>query len=167
MGKRWLLKSEPEVYPFAKLVQDGHTTWDGVRNPQARNNLAAMQAGDPVLFYHSGEGREVIGIARVTRTAYPDPTAGDDRWLAVDLAPEAKLARAVTLAEIKAEASLAKIRESALAEAPGQWINLRYPLDQSLRAVESYFTPEELGGQSVVARPDFEVKPQPAALSPI
>jgi predicted RNA-binding protein with PUA-like domain len=105
----WLVKSEPSTYAWDQLVKDGSTRWDGVRNPQARNHLAAMRAGDRVLFYHSGEGKAVVGIARVTRTAYPDPTAGDDRWLAVDLAPEGPLARPVTLAEIKADASLAKI----------------------------------------------------------
>jgi predicted RNA-binding protein with PUA-like domain len=105
----WLVKSEPGTYAWDDLVKEGRTRWDGVRNPQARNNLAAMQVDDRVLFYHSGDGKAVVGIARVTRTAYPDPTGGDDRWLAIDLAPEAPLARPVTLAEIKAEASLAKI----------------------------------------------------------
>jgi predicted RNA-binding protein with PUA-like domain len=108
-GGCWLVKSEPSTYSWDQLVKDGSTRWDGVRNAQARNNLAAMQAGDPVLFYHSGEGKEVVGIARVTRSAYPDPTAGDGSWLAVDIEPDAPLARGVTLAEIKAEASLAKI----------------------------------------------------------
>jgi predicted RNA-binding protein with PUA-like domain len=108
-GSTWLVKSEPDTYSWNQLVKDGSTRWDGVRNPQARNNLAAMQKDDRVLFYHSGDGKAVVGIARVTRTAYPDPTAGDDRWLAVDLAPEGPLARPVTLAEIKAEPSLAKI----------------------------------------------------------
>jgi predicted RNA-binding protein with PUA-like domain len=108
-GGCWLVKSEPSTYSWDQLVKDGSTRWDGVRNAQARNNLAAMQAGDLVLFYHSGEGKEVVGIARVTRSAYPDPTAGDGSWLAVDIEPDAPLARAVTLAAIKAEASLAKI----------------------------------------------------------
>jgi len=108
-GGCWLVKSEPSTYSWDQLVTDGSTRWDGVRNAQARNNLAAMQVGDPVLFYHSGEGKEVIGIACVTRSAYPDPTAGDGSWLAVDIEPDAPLARAVTLTEIKAEASLAKI----------------------------------------------------------
>jgi predicted RNA-binding protein with PUA-like domain len=108
-GACWLVKSEPGTYSWDQLVKDGSTRWDGVRNPQARNNLAAMQKGDRVLFYHSGDGKAVVGIARVTRTAYPDPTAGDGGWLAVDLAPEGPLARPVALADIKAEASLAQI----------------------------------------------------------
>jgi predicted RNA-binding protein with PUA-like domain len=108
-GGCWLVKSEPSTYSWDQLVKDGGARWDGVRNPQARNNLAAMQVGERVLFYHSGDGKAVVGIARVTRTSYPDPTAGDDRWLAVDLAPDGPLARAVMLAEIKADAALAKI----------------------------------------------------------
>jgi predicted RNA-binding protein with PUA-like domain len=109
MGKRWLLKSEPEVYPFAQLVADGETTWDGVRNPQARNNLAAMAVGDLVLFYHSHDA-EVVGIARVTRTAFPDPTAGDPRWLAVGLAAVEALPQPVTLETIKADRAFATFK---------------------------------------------------------
>jgi predicted RNA-binding protein with PUA-like domain len=105
----WLVKSEPSTYSWDQLVEDGSTRWDGVRNAQARNNLAAMKNGDRVLFYHSGEGREVVGVARVTRTAYPDPTADDPRWVAVDLSPVEPLARPVGLAEIKADRSLAEI----------------------------------------------------------
>jgi len=106
---RWLLKSEPEVYPFAQLVADRHTVWDGVRNHQARNNLAAMAVGDPVLFYHSYDA-EVVGVARVRRAAFPDPTADDPRWLAVELEPVAALEAPVTLETIKADRKLATMK---------------------------------------------------------
>src|SRR5262249_5367541 len=105
----WLLKSEPEVYPFSQLVADRKTTWDGVRNPQARNFLAAMAPGDLVFFYHSHEA-EVVGIASVTRAAFPDPTADDPRWLAVELAALEPLQSAVSLEAIKADPALAKLR---------------------------------------------------------
>jgi len=105
----WLLKSEPEIYPFARLVADGHTTWDGVRNFQARNNLAAMAAGDLVLFYHSHDA-EVVGIASVRKTAFPDPTADDPRWLAVELAAEKPLDAPVSLETIKADPALATMK---------------------------------------------------------
>ena len=104
-GARWLMKSEPEVYPFAKLIAEKHTVWDGVRNHQARNNLAAMAAGDLVLFYHSHDA-EVVGIARVRKTAFPDPTADDPRWLAVELEAVEPLASPVTLEAIKADPQL-------------------------------------------------------------
>jgi predicted RNA-binding protein with PUA-like domain len=107
---QWLVKSDPETYAWDDLVKDGGTRWDGVRNAEARNNLAAMRPGERVLFYHSGEDKAVVGIAKVKKAAYPEPGAGDPRWLAVDLAPAKKLARPVTLAAIKAERSLAKIR---------------------------------------------------------
>ena len=107
---QWLVKSDPETYGWDQLVKEGGTRWDGVRNAEARNSLAAMRAGERVLFYHSGADKAVIGIARVKKAAYPEPGAEDPRWLAVDLAPVKKLAQAVTLAAIKAERSLAKIR---------------------------------------------------------
>jgi predicted RNA-binding protein with PUA-like domain len=100
------VKSEPDTYSWDALVRDGSTCWDGVRNPQARNHLEAMGRGDLVLFYHSGEAREVVGVARVTRAPYPDPSAADPRWLAVDLAPVRALREPVSLARIKAEAAL-------------------------------------------------------------
>ncbi len=106
---RWLVKSEPSVYAWSDLVRDGRTVWDGVRNAQARNNLAAMSRGDLVLYYHSNEGKEIVGVASVTRTAYPDPTTDDERWVVVDLVPRAPLREPVTLAEVKADAALAKI----------------------------------------------------------
>jgi len=105
----WLVKSEPDKYSWDQLVKDGSTYWDGVRNLQARNNLAAMKKGDLVLYYHSNVGKEVVGVARVTRTAYPDPTTADERWVVVDLEPVKPLAHAVTLAEIRADAKLAGI----------------------------------------------------------
>ena len=106
---RWLLKSEPSTYSYADLARDGRTVWDGVRNPEARNHLAGMRLGDLALFYHSGEGKAVVGVAKVVRESFPDPKADDPKWLAVELAPVCELARPVTLAEIKAQASLAKI----------------------------------------------------------
>ena len=106
---RWLVKSEPSTYSYDDLVRDGRTVWDGVRNPEARNNLAGMRRGDLALFYHSGDGKAVVGVAKVVRESFPDPKADDPKWLAVELAPVRALARPVTLAEIKAEARLAKI----------------------------------------------------------
>jgi predicted RNA-binding protein with PUA-like domain len=105
----WLVKSEPDKYSWSQFVKDGSTYWDGVRNAQARNNLKAMKRGDGVLYYHSNEGREVVGVAKVTKTAYQDPTTDDERWVVVDLEPVKALGRAVTLAEIKADERLAKI----------------------------------------------------------
>lgn len=105
----WLVKSEPGSYSWERFVAERGTFWSGVRNPMARNHLAAMGKGDAVLFYHSGEDKQVVGLARVTKESYPDPTADDPKWLAVDLAPVKPLAKPVTLAEIKAEKSLAEI----------------------------------------------------------
>ena len=107
--KHWLTKSEPFKYSWADLVKDGSTYWDGVRNAQARNNLAAMSRGDYVLYYHSNEGKEVVGVAKVTREAYQDPTTDDERWVVVDLAPVQALKQPVTLVDIKADAKLAEI----------------------------------------------------------
>jgi predicted RNA-binding protein with PUA-like domain len=105
----WLVKSEPNKYSWDDLVRDGSTCWDGVRNAQARNNLQAMSVGDSVLYYHSNEGKEVVGIAKVVKASYQDPTTEDERWLVVDLAPVKRFAQPVTLAEIKGDAKLAKI----------------------------------------------------------
>jgi len=105
----WLVKSEPSTYSWDDLVRDGSTRWDGVRNAQARNNLAAMRKGDLVLYYHSGQGKDVVGIARVSAEAYPDPTSDDERWVVADLEPVKPLAAAVGLARIKADPRLAKI----------------------------------------------------------
>jgi predicted RNA-binding protein with PUA-like domain len=102
------VKSDPDTYGWDDLVKDGGTRWDGVRNAQARNHLAEMGVGDLVLVYHSN-AKEVVGVAKVTKAAYPDPTADDERWVAVELAPIAALRRAVTLAAIKSEPALATI----------------------------------------------------------
>lgn len=104
----WLVKSEPFKYSWEKFVEDDHAVWDGVRNYAARIHLRAMKKGDHVLFYHSNEGLAVVGIAKVTKEAYQDPTTPDD-WSVVDLKPVKKLKKPVTLAAIKQEKSLANI----------------------------------------------------------
>ena len=122
MARRyWLVKQEPTKYSFDQLVADGRTMWDGVRNFQARNNLQAMRAGDRVLFYHSVVGTAVVGVCEVVREAYPDPTAKEPQWVAVDLAPVQALRRPVTLEQIKAERTLRDIplvRQSRLSVMP-------------------------------------------------
>src|SRR5712671_1441650 len=99
----WLVKSEPEAYSWAQFVKDGKTAWTGVRNFAARLHLRAMKLGDRVLFYHSGEGKDVVGLAKVVKAAYADPTAEEGDWSCVDLAPIKPLASPVTLATIKAD----------------------------------------------------------------
>ena len=106
----WLVKSEPETYAWETLVSEGRTAWTGVRNYTARNNLRAMKTGDTVLFYHSGEGKSVVGIARVVKAAYPDPTAEGGDWSAVDLAPIKPVSRVVTLSQIKADQILREMK---------------------------------------------------------
>ena len=98
----WLVKSEPSAYSFEQLVKDGQTAWTGVRNYTARNNLRAMKKGDSVLFYHSNEGKAVVGLARVTREAYQDPTTEED-WSAVDIEPVRPIRRPVTLDELRGD----------------------------------------------------------------
>jgi len=113
MTAYWLVKSEPEVYSYDDLVRDGKTMWDGVRNYGARNNLRAMSKGDQVLYYHSGDDKAVVGIAEVVSDeAYADPTAAEDEgdWVVVDVAPVRKLARPVTLAQIKKTPALANMK---------------------------------------------------------
>ncbi len=105
----WLVKSEPEAYSWDNLVRDGKTAWTGVRNYTARIHLNAMRVGDEVLFYHSVTGKSVVGIARVSKTAFPDTTADEDGWVAVELAPVKPFAKPVTLAQIKGESSLKDI----------------------------------------------------------
>ena len=102
----WLVKSEPGTYSWATLVKDGKTAWTGVRNYQARINLRAMKPGDLVLFYHSGETKDIVGLAKVVRAAYADPTAKEGDWVCVDLAPVKSLAKPVNLATIKADKTL-------------------------------------------------------------
>ena len=121
MKSFWLVKQEPSSYSWVDFVGDGKTTWTGVRNFAARNNLRKMRTGDEVLFYHSGEEKAVVGIAKVTRTAYPDPTAKEGDWSTVDLAAVKPLARPVTLREIKANSRLKGIplvRQSRLSVMP-------------------------------------------------
>ena len=98
----WLVKSEPFKYPFDQLLKDKKTFWDGVRNYQARNNLRGMQKDDLVLFYHSNEGKEIVGIVKVLKEAYQDPTTDDTNWVVVDLGPVKKLKNPVTLETMKA-----------------------------------------------------------------
>ena len=105
----WLVKSEPGVYGWEDLVKDKSTSWDGVRNYSARIHLKGMKKNDPVLFYHSNEGMEIVGIAKVAREFYPDPTTDDPSWVAVELKPQKKLKNPVTLTQIKADKRLAEM----------------------------------------------------------
>jgi predicted RNA-binding protein with PUA-like domain len=105
----WLVKSEPIKYSWEQFEKDKKTMWDGVRNFAARNNLKAMAKGDLVLWYHSNEGKEVVGIAKVVKEHYQDPTTDDPNWVVVDLSPFKKLKRPVTLAQIKADKRLQNI----------------------------------------------------------
>jgi len=117
----WLVKSEPNTYSFAQLTKDEKTVWDGVRNFEARNNLRGMKKGDLLLFYHSGEGKEVVGVAKVVAEAYAEKTKDEGEWSAVDVAPVKALAQPVTLAAIKADPKLkdfALIRRSRLSVVP-------------------------------------------------
>jgi len=121
MKNFWLVKQEPSDYSWANFVADGSTSWTGVRNFAARNNLRRMSKGDEVLFYHSGEDKAVVGIAKVARTAYPDTTAKEGDWSAVDLVPVKALPKPVTLREIKAKPALkniALVRQSRLSVMP-------------------------------------------------
>ena len=105
----WLVKSEPFKYSWDQFVTDKKTFWDGVRNYAARNNLKAMKKGDQLFFYHSNEGLEIVGIAKVVKEFYQDPTTIAEAWVAVDLAPVKKLKRPVSLASIKAEKRLTQM----------------------------------------------------------
>jgi predicted RNA-binding protein with PUA-like domain len=105
----WLIKSEPFKYSWDQFVKDGVTFWDGVRNYGARNNLKAMKKGDFAFFYHSNEGMEIVGIAKVAKESYQDPTTDEIAWVAVDFKPHKKLKKPVTLAMVKAEKSLAQM----------------------------------------------------------
>ncbi len=102
----WLIKSEPDAYSWEQLVKDKQTFWSGVRNYAARNNLRAMKKGDLAFFYHSNEGTNVVGIAKVVKEAYPDATAKEGDWSGVDFAAVKPMKKSVTLADIKKEASL-------------------------------------------------------------
>jgi len=107
--QHWLVKQEPEKYPWTQFVKDKGTYWDGVRNYQARNNLRAMKKGDLVMYYHSVSEKAVVGVAKVTGEAYPDPTAKEGDWSVVDLKPLKAMAEPVTLERIKVDAKLAEI----------------------------------------------------------
>ncbi|MGN6165694.1 MAG: EVE domain-containing protein [Flavisolibacter sp.] len=123
----WLVKSEPFKYSWDQFVKDGQTLWDGVRNYAARNNLKAMKKGDEVFFYHSNEGLEIVGIAKVVKEAYQDPTTDENAWVVVDLKPLKKLKSPVSLQQIKTENRLkdmALLRLSRLSVQPvtdGEW----------------------------------------------
>ena len=115
----WLVKQEPDAYSWDDFVKDGATDWTGVRNFQARNNLKAMKKGDKVLYYHSNIGKEIVGIAEVSKEAFPDPT--DEKWIATELKPVKPLKKPVTLTEMKANLALAElklIRQSQLSVMP-------------------------------------------------
>ena len=119
----WLVKQEPEDYSWDDFVRDGSTAWTGVRNYAARNNLRAMRTGDATLFYHSGDSKSIVGLARVTRPAFPDPTAdsADEGWVAVELEPVKPLKQPLPLAAIKADATLKGmvfVRQSRLSVSP-------------------------------------------------
>lgn len=117
----WIVKSEPFKYSWDDFVNETRSMWDGVRNYQARNNMMAMRENDLVLFYHSNEGKEIVGLARVAREHYPDPTTEDTRWVVVDLEPVERFPRTVPLAKIKADARLQElslVRQSRLSVLP-------------------------------------------------
>ncbi|HVM89103.1 MAG TPA: EVE domain-containing protein [Puia sp.] len=105
----WLVKSEPSTYSFEQLQKDKETTWDGVRNYAARGHLKAMKTGDEVFFYHSNEGTDIVGIAKISKEFFQDPTTDDDAWVAVKLKPVKKLKKPVTLADVKADKRLAQM----------------------------------------------------------
>lgn len=128
MANYWLIKSEPAAYGWDDLVRDGETIWDGVRNHRAANNLRAMKEGDQAFFYHSVTGKEIVGIAEISKAGLADPR--DDAWAAVNVKPVRALERPVTLAEIKADETLVGIelvRLSRLSVAeirPGEWARI-------------------------------------------
>ena len=105
----WLVKSEPSAYSWDQLVKEKQTCWSGVRNYAARINLRAMKKGDEVFYYHSNEGVEIVGIAKVVKEAYPDPTTDDDRWVAVDIKAHKKLKKPVSLNQLKADGRFANM----------------------------------------------------------
>ncbi len=117
----WLIKSEPSAYSWSQMLKDGHTNWSGVRNHQAANNLKAMKKGDHAFFYHSNEGKEIVGIVEIVKEAYPDPTDKTGKFVMVDVKPVKPLKKPVTLAEIKSHAMLknmALVKQSRLSVCP-------------------------------------------------
>ena len=127
---RWILKTDSDVYPYDQLERERQTVWDGVSNPVALKHMRSMAPGDPLMIYHSGATKEIVGLARVTRAAYPDPKAGDTKLVVVDIEVDRRLPRTVSLAAIKAEASfadLALVRQPRLSVIPvpePQWTKL-------------------------------------------
>lgn len=119
--KYWLMKSEPDVYPWERLVKDKRGSWDGVRNHQAANNLRAMQVGDEALFYHSNIGLAVVGIMKIVKTAYPDPTDAAGKFVMVDVAPVKAFPTPLTLKAMKADkvlSGMAMVKQSRLSVSP-------------------------------------------------
>ncbi len=117
----WLVKSEPEAYSWSQFLKEGRTAWTGVRNFAARNHLRAMKKGDQVAFYHSGDEKSVVGLARVEKESYPDPTADEGDWSCVDLVPVKAMVAPVTLAQIKGDKILrevAFVKQSRLSVSP-------------------------------------------------
>ena len=130
----WLVKSEPSVYPWERFVKEKRTTWDGVRSFEARNNLRAMKKGDLVLFYHSNEGKEVVGLATVSAEATPEKTSDEGEWSVVELAVKKALKKPVTLAQIKADTRLASfglVKKSRLSVVPASEAELTLILEMS------------------------------------
>ncbi|HWP02079.1 MAG TPA: EVE domain-containing protein [Gemmatimonadaceae bacterium] len=121
MPRYWLLKTEPSTYSFADLEREGRTTWDGVTNPLALKNIAAMQPGDTALIYHTGSEKAAVGIARIVSAPYPDPEGHDPKLLVVDLVPVQRLQHPVTLLQIKADRTFAQhplVRQGRLSVVP-------------------------------------------------
>jgi len=117
----WLVKTEPDTYSWSDLEKDKKTVWDGVRNFEARNNLRGMKKGDLVFFYHTGDDKQIVGLAAVSKEAYPDPSAAGEDWSVVELVPKKKLGAVVTLAQIKKDKALAGfalVRRSRLSVVP-------------------------------------------------
>ena len=129
-NKRWLLKTEPDVYSYANLVRDGTTMWDGIANNAALKHMRSMQPGDQALIYHTGDQRQIVGIAEIMGAAYPDPNKGDPKLLVFDLRPLHPFPAPVTLAAIKADpffTSWALVREprlSVMPVSPEQWARI-------------------------------------------
>ena len=126
----WLVKSEPQKYSWDQFVKDKKTSWDGVRNYAARNNLRAMKKGDQVLYYHSNEGLEIVGIAEVTKEAYQDPTTDDTKWVVVDIKPIKAIKKPVMLTQIKQDkplSNMALVKLSRLSVQPvttDEWMRI-------------------------------------------
>lgn len=117
----WLVKQEPDSYSWETFVKDGSTAWTGVRNFQARNNLRAMKKGDIVFYYHSNVGKEIVGVAKVTKEAYPDPTAEEGDWSAVEISPVKAVKTPITLEQMKADPvlkNMALVRNSRISVTP-------------------------------------------------